>query len=211
MAVRDCLLDVDRFELQRNGQLVSLEPRAMRNLIDLINQRDRVVANSELLDSVWGDRFVREWALTMFIARVDEDTPVLRPAHGRKSILAVLAVRQPHGRSRSGTTTRCSNRPTRQPRCPTASTGRRRTASSPSPSWSVAATPTPLFDRFEPIAPAYTNSMQSPDDPQDPDRDLCHRHRILMTSAERPPCPASSLTSSSPARQRVTRCLDSTR
>jgi DNA-binding winged helix-turn-helix (wHTH) protein len=36
----------------------------MRILIELINQRDRVVAKSELLDSVWGDRFVSEAALT---------------------------------------------------------------------------------------------------------------------------------------------------
>jgi DNA-binding winged helix-turn-helix (wHTH) protein len=56
----NCLLDVDRFELQRDRQLVSLEPRAMRILPELINQRDRVVAKSELLDSVWGDRFVSE-------------------------------------------------------------------------------------------------------------------------------------------------------
>jgi DNA-binding winged helix-turn-helix (wHTH) protein len=48
----NCLLDIDRFELRRDGQLVSLEPRAMRVLIELINQRDRVVSKSELLDSV---------------------------------------------------------------------------------------------------------------------------------------------------------------
>jgi DNA-binding winged helix-turn-helix (wHTH) protein len=60
MAVRELPARRDRFELQRDRQLVSLEPRAMRILPELINQRDRVVAKSELLDSVWGDRFVSE-------------------------------------------------------------------------------------------------------------------------------------------------------
>jgi hypothetical protein len=84
----------------------------------LINQRDRVVAKSALLDSVWGHRFVTESALTtqikelrravgdsgrfqrvvttvhsrgyMFIASVEEDTLPLQPAHGHNPILAVL-------------------------------------------------------------------------------------------------------------------------
>jgi DNA-binding winged helix-turn-helix (wHTH) protein len=66
MALRfgDCVLDLDRFELRRNGEPVALEPQALNILIELINHRDRVIAKTELLDSVWGDRFVSESALT---------------------------------------------------------------------------------------------------------------------------------------------------
>jgi TolB-like protein len=115
-----CSLDLDRFELRRDGELVALEPQAMRILIELINHRDRVVTKTELLDTVWGDRFVSESALTtqikelrravgdtgreqqivktvhgrgyMFIAPVDEEVPppAAQPVERRNPILAVL-------------------------------------------------------------------------------------------------------------------------
>ncbi len=88
--------------------------------LELIKNRDRVVAKTELLDSVWGDRFVSESALTtqikelrravgdtgreqrlvktvhgrgyMFIAAVDEDTgsSPVQITERRNPILAVL-------------------------------------------------------------------------------------------------------------------------
>jgi TolB-like protein len=117
-----CELDLDRFELRRDGEPVALEPRAMRILIELINHRDRVVAKTELLDSVWGDRFVSESALTtqikalrravgdtgreqrivktvhgrgyMFIAEVRDDSPevVAVPDESPERVNPVLAV-----------------------------------------------------------------------------------------------------------------------
>jgi DNA-binding winged helix-turn-helix (wHTH) protein len=51
-----CVLDLDRFELRRDGVPVAVEPHARRILIELINHRDRVVAKTQLLDWVWGDR-----------------------------------------------------------------------------------------------------------------------------------------------------------
>jgi adenylate cyclase len=92
MALRfgDCVLDLDRFELRRNGEPVALEPQAMRILIELINHRDRVVAKTELLDSVWGDRFVSESALTSQIKAVrravgdtGHDQRIVKTVHGR--------------------------------------------------------------------------------------------------------------------------------
>jgi DNA-binding winged helix-turn-helix (wHTH) protein len=86
----DCVLDLDRFELRRGGQLVPLEPQAMRILIELIEHRDRVMAKTELLDSVWGDRFVSESALTTQIKELrravgdtGRDQRVVRTVHGR--------------------------------------------------------------------------------------------------------------------------------
>ena len=92
MAVRfgGCELDLDRFELRRDGEPAALEPRAMRILIELINHRDRVVAKSELLDSVWGDRFVSESALTTQIKALrravgdtGRDQRIVKTVHGR--------------------------------------------------------------------------------------------------------------------------------
>ena len=86
----DCELDLGRFELRRAGEVVALEPRAMQILIELIERRDQVVTKTELLDSVWGDRFVSESALTTQIKalrRAVGDTgreqSVLRTVHGR--------------------------------------------------------------------------------------------------------------------------------
>lgn len=60
----DCLVDPRRFELRRGGDPVHLEPQVFTLLVHLIEHRDRVVAKTELLDAVWGDRFVSDSALT---------------------------------------------------------------------------------------------------------------------------------------------------
>lgn len=60
----DCELDRARFELRRTGAIVHVEPRVLDLLCYLIDHRDRVVPKTELLDAVWGDRFVSDSALT---------------------------------------------------------------------------------------------------------------------------------------------------
>jgi pimeloyl-ACP methyl ester carboxylesterase/DNA-binding winged helix-turn-helix (wHTH) protein len=57
-------LDLDRHELVHAGRSVHVEPRALYLLCHLVRHRDRVVTKNELLDEVWGDRFVSEAALT---------------------------------------------------------------------------------------------------------------------------------------------------
>jgi class 3 adenylate cyclase len=57
-------LDVDLYELRRHGTVVELEPQVFDVLAHLVQHRDRVVSKAELLDEVWGDRFVSESALT---------------------------------------------------------------------------------------------------------------------------------------------------
>jgi len=86
----ECVLDLDRAELRRGGEPVPLEPQAMRILAELIDQRGRVVAKTELLDSVWGDRFVSESALTTQIKALrravgdtGRDQAVVKTVHGR--------------------------------------------------------------------------------------------------------------------------------
>lgn len=58
--------ELDRFRnvLRRAGSPVHVEPRALDLLCYLVEHRDRVVTKNELLDEVWGDRFVSEAALT---------------------------------------------------------------------------------------------------------------------------------------------------
>ena len=56
--------DPERFQLRRDGQPIAIEPQVFDVLAYLIAQRDRVVPKEELLDNIWGDRFVSESALT---------------------------------------------------------------------------------------------------------------------------------------------------
>ncbi len=60
----DCVLDTATQELRRAGELVHVEPQVLAVLAYLAEHGDRVVTKIELLDEVWGDRFVSESALT---------------------------------------------------------------------------------------------------------------------------------------------------
>ena len=69
---------------------MSLEPRAMSLLVHLVEHRDRVVSKTELLDEVWGDRYVSESALTTQIKAIrravgdtGREQHVIRTVHGQ--------------------------------------------------------------------------------------------------------------------------------
>ncbi len=57
-------------ELRHGGEVVHLEPQAFDLLVCLIEQRERVVSKVELLDGVWGHRFVSEANLTTRVKEV---------------------------------------------------------------------------------------------------------------------------------------------
>jgi DNA-binding winged helix-turn-helix (wHTH) protein len=78
----DCELDLDRFELRRAGRLQPVEPQVFDLLAVLIRERHRVVPKDELLDSVWGNRFVSESALT---SRVKAARPATVPGWPTRS------------------------------------------------------------------------------------------------------------------------------
>jgi non-specific serine/threonine protein kinase len=63
-------LDRATFELRHDGEPVPLEPQVLEVLLLLVEHRDRMVTKGELLDRVWGDRFVSESALTSRIKAV---------------------------------------------------------------------------------------------------------------------------------------------
>ena len=58
----DCELSVERIELRRAGQIVDMEPQVFDVLAYLLRHRERVVPKTELLDQIWGNRFVSEYA-----------------------------------------------------------------------------------------------------------------------------------------------------
>src|ERR671918_3055987 len=85
-------LDEDRRELRRGGEINHLEPQVFFVLAHLIRHRDRVVTRIELLDEVWGSRYVGESALTSRIKTARQavgdsgrEQAVIRTVHGRGS------------------------------------------------------------------------------------------------------------------------------
>ncbi|GAA4404761.1 alpha/beta fold hydrolase [Fodinibacter luteus] len=60
----DLVLDTDRFVLERGGEPQHVQPQVFDVLGHLVANRSRVVPKTELLDTVWGDRFVSESSLT---------------------------------------------------------------------------------------------------------------------------------------------------
>ena len=92
-------LDQDRFELRRNGEPVLIEPQVFDVIVHLLRNRDRLVTKEELLDEVWGTRFVTESTLTTRIktARrvIDDDgqrQAVIRTVHGRGYVFVADVV-----------------------------------------------------------------------------------------------------------------------
>ncbi|HEX6257398.1 MAG TPA: AAA family ATPase [Euzebyales bacterium] len=60
----DCEVDTSTREVRRSGEPQRVEPQVFDVLVHLIDHRDRAVSKEELLDGVWGDRFVSESTLT---------------------------------------------------------------------------------------------------------------------------------------------------
>ena len=63
-------LDETLFELRAPGGRVPLEPQAFDVLAHLVRHRDRLVSKEELMDTIWGGRFVSETAVTSRIKQV---------------------------------------------------------------------------------------------------------------------------------------------
>jgi adenylate cyclase len=60
----DYVLDTERHELCRRGDLVRLEPQAFDLLAYLIRNRERVVSKNDLIASIWRGRIVSDSAMT---------------------------------------------------------------------------------------------------------------------------------------------------
>lgn len=84
------VLDPALFELRRNGRPVPMEPQAFDVLTYLVSHRDRVVPKQELMDAIWGGRFVTEAAVTSRIKQArralgddGRHQRLIRTVHGR--------------------------------------------------------------------------------------------------------------------------------
>jgi pimeloyl-ACP methyl ester carboxylesterase/DNA-binding winged helix-turn-helix (wHTH) protein len=86
----DCELDLERFELRRAGEAVHVEPQVFEVLAYLVSHRERVVPKTELLDAVWGNRFVSDSALT---SRLKAARRAVGDDGRRQSVIATV-----HGR-----------------------------------------------------------------------------------------------------------------
>jgi DNA-binding winged helix-turn-helix (wHTH) protein/tetratricopeptide (TPR) repeat protein len=86
----DCELSVERIELRRVGQIVDMEPQVFDVLAYLLRHRERVVPKTELLDQIWGNRFVSESALSSRIKSArravgdtGRDQRIIKTVYGR--------------------------------------------------------------------------------------------------------------------------------
>ena len=104
----DAVLDTARFILERGGEPQHVQPQVFDVLSHLVLNRSRVVPKTELLDTVWGDRFVSESTLTSRIkaARraVGDDgitQSVIKTVHGRgyRWVVPVEELAEPSGSS----------------------------------------------------------------------------------------------------------------
>jgi pimeloyl-ACP methyl ester carboxylesterase/DNA-binding winged helix-turn-helix (wHTH) protein len=85
-----CELDLDRYELRVAGAVQPVERQVFDVLVVLLRHHDRVVLKEELLDTVWGDRFVSESALSSRVKAArraigddGRDQRLIRTVHGR--------------------------------------------------------------------------------------------------------------------------------
>src|SRR5262245_58116632 len=64
------LLDIDRRELKRGSELISIGPQVFDLLVYLVRHRERVVSKDDLIEEVWAGRIVSESTLTSHINAV---------------------------------------------------------------------------------------------------------------------------------------------
>src|SRR4029434_9869338 len=57
------ILDTDRRELRRGGDLVAMQPQVFDLLVHLLKHRDHVVSRDDLIALVWGGRIVSDSTL----------------------------------------------------------------------------------------------------------------------------------------------------
>jgi len=98
----DCELSVERLELRRADKIVDLEPQVFDVLAYLLRHRERVVPKTELLDQIWGNRFVSDSALSSRIKSArravgdtGRDQRIIKTIHGRGYRFVAHVIEQP--------------------------------------------------------------------------------------------------------------------
>ena len=85
----DCELDVANRAFTRNGKPVALEPKVLALLAELLNRPGELLTREQLLDAVWGHRYVTPSTLNRVVALArralgdDPDAPrFIQTVHG---------------------------------------------------------------------------------------------------------------------------------
>jgi TolB-like protein/DNA-binding winged helix-turn-helix (wHTH) protein len=68
--INGCSVDTEAYEITRNGSLVPVEPQVFDLLVQLLENRDRVVTKDEIIERIWKGRIVSEAALSTRIKAV---------------------------------------------------------------------------------------------------------------------------------------------
>lgn len=94
-------LDLDNERLLKHGSLVALTPKAFSLLAHLAQRPDRLVLKDELLDAVWGRRFVSEGTIKSLLAELraamgdDARTPRWVQTVPRRGLRFIGRLQQP--------------------------------------------------------------------------------------------------------------------
>src|SRR5262245_54402643 len=83
-----CLLDSDRRELLRDGEVVAIEPQVFDLLVHLIMHRDRVVSRDDLLAAIWGGRIVSESTLA---SRINASRSAIGDSGSEQRLIRTIA------------------------------------------------------------------------------------------------------------------------
>ena len=83
-------LDLGAFSLRADGAEVALEPQVMSLLAYFVQHNDKLVTRDELLDELWGHRFVSEYAVATQIKSLRKalgddgrNQRIIKTVHGR--------------------------------------------------------------------------------------------------------------------------------
>ena len=66
----DIVVDPDAFTVEKSGQVLNFEPKSIRLLLYLVQNRSRTVSKEELLRTVWEDVAVSDNSLARLIAQL---------------------------------------------------------------------------------------------------------------------------------------------
>ena len=66
----DVEIDLNGFRLLKDGKVVPVEPKALKLLIFLVENRGRLVHRREIIDAVWSGAFVSDHVLNRAIGQL---------------------------------------------------------------------------------------------------------------------------------------------
>lgn len=86
----NCRLDPARRELRRDGKIVHVEPQVFDLILHLVRNRDRVVSQEELFETLWQSRIVSE---STFRSRINAARSALGDSGSRQVLIRTLPRR----------------------------------------------------------------------------------------------------------------------